>query len=49
MGRGILGVIDGFNSKGIETEKDIADRMSILRKNGVQTLIMTRSIFDFRN
>lgn len=31
QGRGILGVIDGFRSKGIETEKDIEERKSLLR------------------
>ncbi|MDK2896664.1 MAG: uncharacterized protein PWP04_784 [Candidatus Atribacteria bacterium] len=34
QGRGILGVIDGFRSKGIETEKEIADRQALLRKIG---------------
>ena len=34
QGRGILGVIDGFSSKGIETESDIADRKELLRKFG---------------
>ena len=34
QGRGILGVIDGFKSKGIETDKDIADRRGFLRKIG---------------
>ena len=33
-GRGILGVIDGFKSKGIETEVDIAERKEFLRKIG---------------
>ena len=32
QGRGILGVIDGFKTQGIETEKDIADRKEFLRK-----------------
>jgi adenosine/AMP kinase len=32
QGRGILGVIDGFKPKGVETEKDIAERKSFLRK-----------------
>lgn len=31
QGRGILGVIDGFKSKGIENEEDIVDRKSFLR------------------
>ncbi len=34
QGRGILGVVDGFKSKGIETEKDIAERRMFLRKIG---------------
>jgi len=33
-GRGILGVIDGAASKGIETEEDIAERKSLLRRFG---------------
>jgi adenosine/AMP kinase len=34
QGRGILGVIDGEKPKGIETEKDIADRKALLRRFG---------------
>ena len=34
LGRGILGVIDGFASKGIETDADIAYRKDLLRKIG---------------
>ncbi len=34
QGRGILGVIDGFASKGIETEEDIRARKELLRKFG---------------
>jgi adenosine/AMP kinase len=34
LGRGILGVIDGFASKGIETEADIAKRKALLRAIG---------------
>jgi adenosine/AMP kinase len=34
QGRGILGVVDGYKSKGIETHKDIAERRSFLRKIG---------------
>ncbi|NNF98853.1 MAG: hypothetical protein HKM93_05705 [Desulfobacteraceae bacterium] len=34
QGRGILGIIDGYASKGIETEKDIGDRKSLLRAIG---------------
>ena len=34
QGRGIIGVIDGQKSKGIETEKDISERRVFLRKIG---------------
>jgi adenosine/AMP kinase len=34
QGRGILGVIDGYRSKGIEGEGDVKDRKSLLRKFG---------------
>jgi len=34
QGRGILGVIDGSKSKGIETERDIKARKDFLRKIG---------------
>jgi adenosine/AMP kinase len=34
LGRGILGVIDGFASKGIEAEDDIKDRKALLRAIG---------------
>jgi uncharacterized protein len=34
QGRGIMGVVDGFKPKGIETKKDVADRKSFLRKIG---------------
>ena len=34
QGRGILGVIDGFKSKGFETEEDIAWRKNFLRTLG---------------
>jgi len=34
QGRAILGVVDGFSPKGIETEKDIAWRKEFLRKIG---------------
>ena len=33
-GRGIIGVVDGFSSKGIETEADIQDRKGFLRMIG---------------
>ena len=34
QGRGILGVVDGLKSKGIEQEKDVAERKEFLRKIG---------------
>ena len=34
QGRGILGVIDGVRSKGVETEKDVAKRKEFLRTIG---------------
>lgn len=34
QGKGILGVVDGFASKGIETQKDVTERKSFLRKIG---------------
>jgi hypothetical protein len=34
LGRGILGVIDGQKSLGIETEQDIAERKALLRRFG---------------
>jgi hypothetical protein len=34
QGRGILGVIDGFSSQGIETEEDITARKNLLRQIG---------------
>jgi len=34
LGRGILGVVDGLKSKGIETDRDIDDRKLFLRKIG---------------
>ncbi len=34
QGRGILGVIDGFATQGIETEEDIAARKALLRRFG---------------
>ncbi|MDH5732599.1 MAG: adenosine-specific kinase [Candidatus Bathyarchaeota archaeon] len=34
QGRGILGVIDGMKSKGIETEQDVKARKEFLRKIG---------------
>ena len=34
QGRGILGVIDGVHTKGVETEQDIAERKALLRRFG---------------
>lgn len=34
QGRGVLGVIDGLRSKGVETEEDVAHRKEFLRKIG---------------
>ena len=34
QGRGILGVIDGYQAKGIETEDDVTERKEFLRKIG---------------
>lgn len=34
QGRGIMGVIDGFSSKGVETEEDIEERKGFLRMIG---------------
>jgi uncharacterized protein len=34
QGRAILGVVDGFRSKGVEAEADIEDRKQFLRKIG---------------
>ena len=34
QGRGILGVVDGFKSKGVETEEDVEERKGLLRAIG---------------
>ena len=34
QGRGIIGVVDGYKSKGIESDADIAERKGFLRKIG---------------
>ncbi len=34
QGRGVMGVVDGLPPKGVEGEKDIADRKAFLRKIG---------------
>jgi adenosine/AMP kinase len=34
LGRGVLGVIDGYSPKGVETNKDIQERKKFLRKIG---------------
>jgi len=37
QGRGVLGVIDGYSPKGIETDKEIKERHSFLRKIGYKS------------
>ena len=34
QGRGVLGVVDGMKTKGIETEEDVEDRKALLRAIG---------------
>jgi adenosine/AMP kinase len=34
QGRGILGVVDGLKTKGVETEENIAERKALLRRFG---------------
>jgi uncharacterized protein len=34
QGRGIMGVVDGLRSKGIETDKDVVSRKELLRRIG---------------
>jgi adenosine/AMP kinase len=34
QGRGIIGVVDGLKSKGIETDENIKERRAFLRKIG---------------
>ncbi len=34
QGRGVLGVVDGIKSKGVESEEDVRDRKELLRKFG---------------
>lgn len=34
QGRGVIGVIDGFSPKGVETEEDISERKKLLRRFG---------------
>jgi adenosine/AMP kinase len=34
QGRGILGVVDGIRTKGVETEEDVAKRKGFLRMIG---------------
>ena len=34
LGRGVLGVIDGISSRGVECETDVAERKAMLRKFG---------------
>lgn len=37
QGRGILGVVDGVKTKGVETEEDVAERKNFLRMIGYKT------------
>ena len=32
QGRGVIGVVDGFRTKGVENDKDREGRMNLLRK-----------------
>jgi adenosine/AMP kinase len=34
QGRGILGVIDGFHTQGIESDEDVSSRKALLRRFG---------------
>ncbi len=34
QGRGVMGVVDGYRSKGIETDRDVASRKELLRRIG---------------
>jgi adenosine/AMP kinase len=34
QGRGVMGVIDGMRTKGVETEEDVQERQALLRKFG---------------
>ena len=34
MGRAIIGIVDGFSSKGVETEEDVIKRQQLLKKIG---------------
>jgi adenosine/AMP kinase len=34
LGRGVLGVIDGYSPKGVETNKDVQERKEFLKKIG---------------
>jgi adenosine/AMP kinase len=34
QGRGVIGVIDGVKSLGVETEQDVVERVGLLRKFG---------------
>ena len=37
QGRGVMGVVDGLKSKGIETDKDVISRKELLRRIGYKT------------
>jgi hypothetical protein len=41
QGRGVLGVIDGFSPKGVETEGDSKTRREFLRKIGYKRYLRT--------
>jgi adenosine/AMP kinase len=34
QGRGVMGVVDGVKTRGIESEADVADRKALLRRFG---------------
>jgi adenosine/AMP kinase len=34
LGRGVVGVVDGYSSLGRESEQDVADRKALLRRFG---------------
>jgi adenosine/AMP kinase len=34
LGRGIMGVIDGFSPKGVETKEKVEERRKLLRRFG---------------
>ena len=47
QGRAILGVVDGGSPLGVETERDVAERMALLRRFGYKLLSrLTSGLFD---